>query len=79
MLLTQRELRFLEEFQYALRLNKRGDHIFEAIFDGVNFDCGNPTKEEFVSLIRKIYLNEKGKEKRRSKINEQASVERGSS
>jgi len=59
--LTQRELRFLDEFQYALRLNKRGDRIFEAIFDGVCFDCGNPTKKEFVSLIRKIYLSENKK------------------
>jgi len=59
--MTQRELKFFDEFQYALRLNKRGDRIFEAIFDGVCFDCGNPTREEFTSLIRKIYLNEKGK------------------
>ena len=57
-MLATKELNWLNELQYALSLSKRKDRIFQAVFHGVNFSDGNPTKEEFQKLIRKLYTRE---------------------
>lgn len=57
-MLATKELNWLNELQYALSLSKRGDRIYKAVFQGVNFSDGNPTQEEFQKLIRKLYHRE---------------------
>jgi len=57
-MLATKELNWLNELQYSLSLSKRGDRVFRAVFQGVNFSDGNPTKEDFQKLIRKLYLRE---------------------
>lgn len=78
-MLTRSQLKWLEEVQYALSLTERtngrdsrGERIFKAIFQGVNFSDGNPTREQVAKLIRHLYLKEKAarywkKEGKRSK------------